>query len=230
MSQLLLCSFWQSWSWFGDEYFSYDGKQWQPGNVRQGAAKENQTGTLCRELDCLIVHETLFAVQDIQIADAQVYPFNTFVCKCAHEQSNLCSVACFYVCVHASLPSIQTPGWDYSLTECTSSRRGGEGTKTLNVSEETDLKFTPNIITSRAELVATSYITCRLISWHVTAYILMPMPRPYCLADHKVLSTLEKPRESASAPTLEAAMPETSHRSSVSSRIQMLCRLLIDAS
>uniref|UniRef100_A0A673C987 Unc-79 homolog, NALCN channel complex subunit n=1 Tax=Sphaeramia orbicularis TaxID=375764 RepID=A0A673C987_9TELE len=33
---------------------------------------------------------------------------------------------------------------------------------------------------------------------------------------HKVLSTLEKPRESASAPTLEAAMPETSHRSSVS--------------
>uniref|UniRef100_A0A668ABL4 Unc-79 homolog, NALCN channel complex subunit n=1 Tax=Myripristis murdjan TaxID=586833 RepID=A0A668ABL4_9TELE len=40
--------------------------------------------------------------------------------------------------------------------------------------------------------------------------------------DHKVLSTLEKPRESASAPTLEAAMPETSHRSSVSSRIQML--------
>uniref|UniRef100_A0A3Q4BGE5 Uncharacterized protein n=1 Tax=Mola mola TaxID=94237 RepID=A0A3Q4BGE5_MOLML len=29
--------------------------------------------------------------------------------------------------------------------------------------------------------------------------------------DHKVLSTLEKPRESASAPTLEAAMPETSH-------------------
>uniref|UniRef100_A0A8C9Z0U8 Unc-79 homolog, NALCN channel complex subunit n=1 Tax=Sander lucioperca TaxID=283035 RepID=A0A8C9Z0U8_SANLU len=40
--------------------------------------------------------------------------------------------------------------------------------------------------------------------------------------DHKVLSTLEKPRESASAPTLEAAMPETSHRSSVSSRIQIL--------
>eukprot|EP00066_Takifugu_rubripes_P028448 XP_011617714.1 PREDICTED: protein unc-79 homolog [Takifugu rubripes] len=41
-------------------------------------------------------------------------------------------------------------------------------------------------------------------------------------ADHKVLSTLEKPRESASAPTLEAVMPETSHRSSVSSRIQLL--------
>uniref|UniRef100_A0A3Q3KT98 Unc-79 homolog, NALCN channel complex subunit n=1 Tax=Mastacembelus armatus TaxID=205130 RepID=A0A3Q3KT98_9TELE len=35
-------------------------------------------------------------------------------------------------------------------------------------------------------------------------------------SDHKGLSTLEKPRESASAPTLEAAMPETSHRSSVS--------------
>lgn len=56
----------------------------------------------------------------------------------------------------------------------------------------------------------------------------MPTPRPYCLADHKVLSTLEKPRESASAPTLEAAMPETSHRSSVSSRIQILCSLLIN--
>uniref|UniRef100_A0A8C4EX94 Unc-79 homolog, NALCN channel complex subunit n=1 Tax=Dicentrarchus labrax TaxID=13489 RepID=A0A8C4EX94_DICLA len=45
---------------------------------------------------------------------------------------------------------------------------------------------------------------------------------------HKVLSTLEKPRESASAPTLEAAMPETSHRSSVSSRIQILLSLLIN--
>ncbi|MEQ2185307.1 hypothetical protein GOODEAATRI_016779, partial [Goodea atripinnis] len=32
------------------------------------------------------------------------------------------------------------------------------------------------------------------------------------------MSALEKPRESASAPTLEAALPETSHRSSVSSR------------
>uniref|UniRef100_A0A3Q4GRJ4 Unc-79 homolog, NALCN channel complex subunit n=1 Tax=Neolamprologus brichardi TaxID=32507 RepID=A0A3Q4GRJ4_NEOBR len=40
--------------------------------------------------------------------------------------------------------------------------------------------------------------------------------------DHKVMSTLEKPRESASAPTLEAAIPETSHRSSVSSRSQKL--------
>uniref|UniRef100_A0A3Q3EX62 Unc-79 homolog, NALCN channel complex subunit n=1 Tax=Kryptolebias marmoratus TaxID=37003 RepID=A0A3Q3EX62_KRYMA len=35
----------------------------------------------------------------------------------------------------------------------------------------------------------------------------------------KIMSALEKPRESASAPTLEAAMPETSHRSSVSSKI-----------
>lgn len=50
----------------------------------------------------------------------------------------------------------------------------------------------------------------------------LPMIHSYCLTDHKVLSTLEKPRESASAPTLEAAMPETSHRSSVSSRIQIL--------
>lgn len=57
--------------------------------------------------------------------------------------------------------------------------------------------------------------------------VLMPMPHPYCLADHKVLSTLEKPRESASAPTLEAVMPETSHRSSVSSRIQLLCSRLV---
>ncbi|KAJ7990743.1 hypothetical protein DPEC_G00290080 [Dallia pectoralis] len=36
--------------------------------------------------------------------------------------------------------------------------------------------------------------------------------------DHKVLSTLENPRESASAPTLEAAIPETSNRSSVSTQ------------
>uniref|UniRef100_A0AAQ4PXK1 Unc-79 homolog, NALCN channel complex subunit n=1 Tax=Gasterosteus aculeatus aculeatus TaxID=481459 RepID=A0AAQ4PXK1_GASAC len=43
--------------------------------------------------------------------------------------------------------------------------------------------------------------------------------------DHKGLSTLEKPRESASAPTLEAAMPETSHPSSVSSRTRILCSL-----
>lgn len=49
-----------------------------------------------------------------------------------------------------------------------------------------------------------------------------PITHPHCLADHKVLSTLEKPRESASAPTLEAAIPETSNRSSVSSRIQIL--------
>ncbi|XP_024132792.1 protein unc-79 homolog isoform X1 [Oryzias melastigma] len=43
-------------------------------------------------------------------------------------------------------------------------------------------------------------------------------------ADHKVLSTLEKPRESASAPTLEAAMPETSHRSSVSTQYRQVKR------
>ncbi|XP_067334805.1 protein unc-79 homolog isoform X15 [Channa argus] len=41
--------------------------------------------------------------------------------------------------------------------------------------------------------------------------------------DHKVLS-LEKPRESASAPTLEAAMPETSHRSSVSTQYRQVKR------
>ncbi|CAG10570.1 unnamed protein product [Tetraodon nigroviridis] len=43
-------------------------------------------------------------------------------------------------------------------------------------------------------------------------------------ADHKVLSTLEKPRESASAPTLEAVMPETSHRSSVSTQYRQVKR------
>uniref|UniRef100_A0AAQ6IM86 Unc-79 homolog, NALCN channel complex subunit n=1 Tax=Anabas testudineus TaxID=64144 RepID=A0AAQ6IM86_ANATE len=42
--------------------------------------------------------------------------------------------------------------------------------------------------------------------------------------DHKALSTLEKPRESASAPTLEAAMPETSHRSSVSTQYRQVKR------
>ncbi|KAG7510175.1 hypothetical protein JOB18_015459 [Solea senegalensis] len=42
--------------------------------------------------------------------------------------------------------------------------------------------------------------------------------------DHKVLSTLEKPRESASAPTLEAAIPETSHRSSVSTQYRQVKR------
>uniref|UniRef100_A0A3Q3G8G2 Unc-79 homolog, NALCN channel complex subunit n=1 Tax=Labrus bergylta TaxID=56723 RepID=A0A3Q3G8G2_9LABR len=42
--------------------------------------------------------------------------------------------------------------------------------------------------------------------------------------DHKVLSTLEMPRESASAPTLEAAIPETSHRSSVSTQYRQVKR------
>lgn len=56
----------------------------------------------------------------------------------------------------------------------------------------------------------------------------MPVPRPYCLADHKVLSTLEKPRESASAPTLEAAIPDTTHRSSVSSRVNIIYSLPVN--
>lgn len=42
--------------------------------------------------------------------------------------------------------------------------------------------------------------------------------------DHKVMSTLEKPRESASAPTLEAVIPETSHRSSVSTQYRQVKR------
>uniref|UniRef100_A0A1A7YAR5 Unc-79 homolog n=1 Tax=Iconisemion striatum TaxID=60296 RepID=A0A1A7YAR5_9TELE len=43
-------------------------------------------------------------------------------------------------------------------------------------------------------------------------------------AEHKVISALEKPRESASAPTLEAAVPETSHRSSVSTQYRQVKR------
>ncbi|XP_034153382.1 protein unc-79 homolog isoform X2 [Esox lucius] len=42
--------------------------------------------------------------------------------------------------------------------------------------------------------------------------------------DHKVLSTLENPRESASAPTLEAAIPETSNRSSVTTQYRQVKR------
>ncbi|XP_014860257.1 PREDICTED: protein unc-79 homolog isoform X5 [Poecilia mexicana] len=42
--------------------------------------------------------------------------------------------------------------------------------------------------------------------------------------DHKGMSALEKPRESASAPTLEAALPETSHRSSVSTQYRQAKR------
>ncbi|XP_061751151.1 protein unc-79 homolog isoform X1 [Nerophis ophidion] len=42
--------------------------------------------------------------------------------------------------------------------------------------------------------------------------------------DNKALSTFEKPRESSSAPTLEAAMPETSHRSSVSAQYRQVKR------
>ncbi|XP_029972188.1 protein unc-79 homolog isoform X5 [Salarias fasciatus] len=47
---------------------------------------------------------------------------------------------------------------------------------------------------------------------------------PASETDHKVMSTLEKPRESASAPTLEAALPETSHRSSVSTQYRQVKR------
>ncbi|XP_053700937.1 protein unc-79 homolog isoform X1 [Synchiropus splendidus] len=43
-------------------------------------------------------------------------------------------------------------------------------------------------------------------------------------AELKCLSTLEKPRESASAPTLEAGVPETSHRSSVSTQYRQVKR------
>lgn len=46
--------------------------------------------------------------------------------------------------------------------------------------------------------------------------------------DEKSLTNLEKARESASAPALEAAVPETSHRSSVSSKslphIHLCCK------
>ncbi|XP_017270813.1 protein unc-79 homolog isoform X4 [Kryptolebias marmoratus] len=47
---------------------------------------------------------------------------------------------------------------------------------------------------------------------------------PTSETEHKVMSALEKPRESASAPTLEAAMPETSHRSSVSTQYRQVKR------
>ncbi|XP_015252601.1 PREDICTED: protein unc-79 homolog isoform X10 [Cyprinodon variegatus] len=47
---------------------------------------------------------------------------------------------------------------------------------------------------------------------------------PTTEADHKGISALEKPRESASAPTLEAALPETSHRSSVSTQYRQAKR------
>lgn len=71
-----------------------------------------------------------------------------------------------------------------------------------------------------------SFSACVWVQLYLMAYkmafVLMPMPCSHCFSDHKALSTLEKPRESASAPTLEAAMPETSHRSSVSSRNQTL--------
>ncbi|XP_064181341.1 protein unc-79 homolog isoform X8 [Anguilla rostrata] len=43
-------------------------------------------------------------------------------------------------------------------------------------------------------------------------------------ADHRALSALEKPRESASAPALEAAIPETSSRSSISTQYRQVKR------
>ncbi|KAI5618876.1 protein unc-79-like, partial [Silurus asotus] len=42
-------------------------------------------------------------------------------------------------------------------------------------------------------------------------------------SDHKALSKLEKPRESASAPALEATIPETSNRSSVTTGASVQC-------
>ncbi|XP_066523428.1 protein unc-79 homolog isoform X2 [Hoplias malabaricus] len=43
-------------------------------------------------------------------------------------------------------------------------------------------------------------------------------------SDHKALSKLEKPRESASAPALEATIPETSNRSSVTTQYRQVKR------
>ncbi|KAF7704599.1 hypothetical protein HF521_021671 [Silurus meridionalis] len=43
-------------------------------------------------------------------------------------------------------------------------------------------------------------------------------------SDHKALSKLEKPRESASAPALEATIPETSNRSSVTTQYRLTKR------
>ncbi|KAJ8399183.1 hypothetical protein AAFF_G00415620 [Aldrovandia affinis] len=43
-------------------------------------------------------------------------------------------------------------------------------------------------------------------------------------SDHKALSALEKPRESASAPSLEATIPETSSRSSISTQCRQVKR------
>uniref|UniRef100_A0A8C1LUR0 Unc-79 homolog, NALCN channel complex subunit n=1 Tax=Cyprinus carpio TaxID=7962 RepID=A0A8C1LUR0_CYPCA len=50
------------------------------------------------------------------------------------------------------------------------------------------------------------------------------MREPAAESDAKSLSNLEKPRESASAPALEAAVPETSHRSSVSTQYRQVKR------
>ncbi|XP_016328167.1 protein unc-79 homolog [Sinocyclocheilus anshuiensis] len=50
------------------------------------------------------------------------------------------------------------------------------------------------------------------------------MKEPAAESDAKSLSSLEKPRESASAPALEATVPETSHRSSVSTQYRQVKR------
>ncbi|KAL1258475.1 hypothetical protein QQF64_011719 [Cirrhinus molitorella] len=50
------------------------------------------------------------------------------------------------------------------------------------------------------------------------------MREPAAESDAKSLSNLEKPRESASAPALEATVPETSHRSSVSTQYRQVKR------
>ncbi|XP_056332911.1 protein unc-79 homolog isoform X1 [Danio aesculapii] len=50
------------------------------------------------------------------------------------------------------------------------------------------------------------------------------MRDPAAETDPKSLSSLEKPRESASAPALEATVPETSHRSSVSTQYRQVKR------
>ncbi len=52
-----------------------------------------------------------------------------------------------------------------------------------------------------------------------SCYNVVPLfTRLCCCTEDKSLSKLENPRESASAPALEAAVPEASHRSSVSSK------------
>ncbi|TRY55538.1 hypothetical protein DNTS_003662, partial [Danionella cerebrum] len=58
------------------------------------------------------------------------------------------------------------------------------------------------------------------ISFNTLDKMREPSPEP----DQKSLSSLDKPRESASAPALEAEIPETSHRSSVSTQYRQVKR------